>query len=136
MKENYYRDLFVKYKYDMKKTWGIIRTIINKTNDKSNTFNLFRINDKEISNPADIAIASVMFFTNVSPKLSSQIPPSRNRYTQYLTNLKLSSSSNIYLVPTDGNEINDTIRRLKTKKYWPGWHFILYAKASKWRYLL
>ena len=116
MKANYYHDLFLKYKYDIKKTWGIIRTIINKNNDKSNTIDSFRINGKEISNHADIANGFCDFFTNVGPKLSNQIPPSRYHYSQYLNNLKFSSNSNIYLVPTDGNEINDIIRSLKNKK--------------------
>ena len=73
MKENYYHDLFLKYKYDIKNTWGIIRTIINKTNDKSNTIESFRINDKENNNPADIANGFCNFFTNVGSKLKYQV---------------------------------------------------------------
>jgi len=116
MKEKYYQELFNKYKHDIEKTRGLIRSIINKTRDKSSTVESFRINDKDTNNPADIAKGFCDFFTNVGSKLSNQIPPSRYPYTQYLTNLKLKSNSSIYLAPTDINEISCIIRLLKNKK--------------------
>ena len=51
MKQNYYRDLLDKYIYVIRKTLGIIRTIINKNNDKSNIADSL---NKEINHPADI----------------------------------------------------------------------------------
>ena len=69
MKQNYYRDLFDKYKYDIRKTWGIIRTIINKNNDKSNIADSFHINNKEINNPTDIANSFCDYFTKCWPTI-------------------------------------------------------------------
>ena len=116
MKQNYYRDLFDKYKYDIRKTWGIIRTIINKNNDKSNIADSFHINNKEINNPTDIANSFCDYFTNVGPQLSNQIPQSRHTYVQYLNKQNITSNRSLYLAPTDSNEINRIIKLLKNKK--------------------
>ena len=116
MKQNYYRDLFDKYKYDIRKTWGIIQTIINKNNDKSNIADSVRINNKEINNPADIANSFCDYFTNVGPQLSNQIPQSRHIYVQYLNKQNITSSRSLYLTPTDSNEISRIIKLLKNKK--------------------
>jgi hypothetical protein len=71
-KQNYYHDLFNKYKTNARKTWEVMRSIINKNNDRSNIIDTFKVGNGETKDPNQIATEFCKYFTNVGSKLSAQ----------------------------------------------------------------
>ena len=114
MKQEYYHNLFSKYKKDITKSWEVMRSIIKKTNDKSGISDTFRLNDVTLNDPSQIANEFCNYFTEIGPKLSAQIPTSNKSYDQYMVNITIENS--MFLNPTDPNEIMSTIRGMNLKK--------------------
>ena len=50
-KSTFYNELFIKYRHDIRKTWGVINSLIGKTNDKSSISETFKINNAPINDP-------------------------------------------------------------------------------------
>ena len=67
-KSTYFANLFNKYRYDMRNTWKIINNQRGKLNDKSSLPNLFKVENKEITDPKDIADGFCNYFTNIGKK--------------------------------------------------------------------
>ena len=99
----------------MRKTWEVMRSIINKNNDKSSITDTFKIGNSETKDPNRIATAFCEYFTNVGSKLSAQIPNSRQNYNNYLQKHALTPSRSLFLYPTDEGEVQSTIKLLKPK---------------------
>ena len=88
--------------------------IIHTNNDKSNIADIFKYENKILSNPNEIANAFCDYFTNIGPNLSKQIPKPNKTYKMYMKSTPPENS--MFLNPTDINEINSTITRLKPNK--------------------
>ena len=116
MKQKYYHDLLTKYKRDCRKTWGVLKSLVAKHNDKSNVCNSFLIDGQEISNPTDISNKFCDYFTNVGKLLSDNIPRAKHNFNVYMDKLCLPGNKNFFLIPTDPLEIYKIISALKTKK--------------------
>lgn len=113
-KQQYYKLLFNKYRHDIRKSWELMRTIIKKKNDKSNISESFKLDNKTINDPKDIASAFCDYFTNIGPNLSKQIPPPIKTSNQYMHNNPPINS--LFMIPTDINEISTIIKQMKPKK--------------------
>jgi len=111
-KLNYYDNLLQKYKYDVRKTWGVINNLIGKTNDKSNISETFQINGINTANQDIISNEFCSFFTNIGLKYAEEIPASKYNHDHYL---KAKSKANMFMAPTDPNEIIKMINLLKRK---------------------
>ena len=111
-KFNYYNELLTKYRHDIRKTWGVINTLISRTNDKTSISDTFKINGNLVSNPQMISNEFCDFFTNIGKKYSDAIPPAKYSCDHYLRN---KSSTNIFLSPTGPFEITRIINSLKSK---------------------
>ena len=118
-KRIYYRNLFNEYKYDARKTWKTIKTIIGRTNDKSSITQSFTINDNTVSDPNTIADNFCEYFTNIGPQFANNIPtPIHN--AKYYLNLKQSRNPHsLFMTPTDTVEILKLLKIIKPKKeFW------------------
>ena len=72
--KHYYHDLLVKYSNDMKKSWGIIKQIINR-NQKPHMQNRFKIRDNLITSDENIICNRFNdFFVNIGLTLAKSIP--------------------------------------------------------------
>ena len=71
--KRYYEELLISHKGNMKKTWSVIKNMINK-NKHSKPFNNFFINGELTENPKLIADKFNEFFTNIGPSLAKKIP--------------------------------------------------------------
>ena len=91
-----------------------MKSVLNKTNDKSNISQTFKLHAKtKTTNSKDIANHFCDFFTNVGPTYANAIPKSKNTFQSYMKNR---SSQTLFLSPTDANEIKKTIySSLKSK---------------------
>ena len=108
--KKHYQDLFRKYKDNMKKSWGIIKRLINRNQVQSyqTTFELAEgqiINDK-------FAIAKHFnnFFTNIGPNLAKGIPKVDIDPPSYMGE---SLKETLFLLPVTETEINKIIKALK-----------------------
>ena len=112
-KNNYYRNLLATYKNDMKKTWGVVNSLIGRNNDKSNLPEIFKHEDKTITDRTQIANEFCNFFNEIGMKYSAAIPPPKCQYHQYLGTSQ--NTRSIFLSPTDCNEIINIMKSLKSK---------------------
>ena len=111
-KSTFYNELFIKYRHDIRKTWGVINSLIGKTNDKSSISETFKINNAPINDPELIANEFYKFFTNIGKKYANDIPTSQFSFDHYMGN---KSNLNMFLSPTDPYEVAKLIDSLKRK---------------------
>ena len=69
----HYSKLMEEHKNNLKKSWTIIKEVINKNKSKSNC-SRFRVNNKITTNKSEISNGFNSFFVNVGPSLASKIP--------------------------------------------------------------
>ena len=106
----HYHDLLVKYSNDMKKSWGVIKSIINK-NQKPHIQGRFKIGENLITIDNELISNKFNdFFINIGPTLAKSIPHVNKSPLSYLGN-RLTES--IYLAPVSENEIGQFIKSLK-----------------------
>ena len=82
--KNYYTELLTKYKGNLKKTWSILKQVINKRK-RSKVQSEFKFNDG--STTRDKAIISESFndfFVNIGPTLADRIPHQTKQPESYL----------------------------------------------------
>ena len=99
----------------MKKTWSGIKDIINLNKKNNTNISFLNYNDKHITDDKDMANAFNEFFTQVGPKLDSEISKCQrpNSTTLYL-NPRIPQS--FFLSPTNPYEIKDIINNLDDSK--------------------
>ena len=111
----HYQELFEKYKGDLKKSWQLIKRLINKK--KSNHVqSLFKHNDKEITDPLEIVERFNNFFVNVGPSTAAKIPDTAQNPSHYM---KGNYPCSFYVTPVTPEELDLIIRNLKNSS--SGW---------------
>lgn len=111
-KQSYYFEALNKYKFDIRKTWKELNQLIGRTNDKSAIIESIRINDKLTQDPQTIVDGFAQYFGEVGPKHANTIPTSKTTCFNYLNN---NFDRNIFMTPTDKQEILEIICQLKNK---------------------
>jgi len=111
-KQNYYKDLFEKYQYNIKKTWGVINTLIGRTNNKNTISDIFNVDSQTITDHEQIANEFNNFFTNIGMKYANEIPDPIYPHTHYMQNRR---QVNMFMAPTDRHEIIKCIDSMKHK---------------------
>ena len=80
-KKNYYSDLIDSHKYNIKKTWNIMKEIIgNKRVTNAPLPNFIMVKNREIFDKKEIAETFNSFFVNISPNLAASIPESNTSF--------------------------------------------------------
>ena len=67
---------FAMYKNNLRKSWTLIKELMNKKKVRDHTFNTFVINEELTSAKVKIADAFCMFYTSIGPNLANKIPSS------------------------------------------------------------
>ena len=111
----HYHDLLEEHKSDLKASWKILKTVINK-GTKGKLPKLFRDGEKEVTNPKDIADRFNKFFTNIGPTLAKSISKSSSLPLKYL-NEKIKES--VLFSPVLENEVKNILMLLKNSA--AGW---------------
>ena len=83
-KKSYHDNQFNIYTRNCKKTWTVIREIIGTKKEKSQLPDFFRENGNIITDYLEIANGFNTFFSQVGPKLASEIEPSDVSYDSFL----------------------------------------------------
>ena len=108
--KQYFFELLEKYKSNMKKSWSIIKSIINKNRSKI-TQSKFRLSDGTlVTNGIDVCDRFNDFFTTIGPTLDKKIPQTNKKPIEYLGCPMINS---IYLYPVTTTEINKIVKALK-----------------------
>ena len=106
----HYHDLLVKYSNVMKKSWGVIKSIINK-NQKPHIQGRFKIGENLITTDNELISNTFNeFFINIGLTLAKSIPHVNKSPLSYLGSRFTES---IYLAPVSENEIGQLINLLK-----------------------
>ena len=106
----YYQNELLACKGNMRKSWKIIKDIINKNSKKSQKLPKITINGQLCENPQNIAEAFNKYFANIGSTLDRKIPHS-NEYP--LKFIKSNHTINLFLEPTTTSEIDKIIDKLK-----------------------
>ena len=83
-KRDYYDKKLTEYKSNVKNTWRILNEIINRRQCKLTRPSTFRVADREISDPVEIANGICDYFTNLGPSLAGKIPTSNKPFSSFL----------------------------------------------------
>ena len=112
-KKNHYANLLNKYQNDIKKTWQVIKEVIGNNKNSINELpKKITSEGIEIQNQKSIAEHFNHFFTNIGPKLASNIPKPKQTFESYLkVNGEIYENSSL----TD-KELKDAIKCLKRNK--------------------
>ena len=102
------------YRNDIKKTSGVVNTLIDKTNDKTGITDYFNINGKREKCLNVISNGFCKYFTNVGKELAENIPNSKKHNNDYMNTH--ANKNSIYLTPTNSDEILKIITDMKSKK--------------------
>lgn len=80
--KDYYHDELQRNRSNMRKSWDILKSIINKRQLKPN--NKFIVNNQQITDPLRIANSFNNYFVNIGANLSKNIPVSDIDPLQYV----------------------------------------------------
>ena len=112
-KKDYYLNILNEFRNDIRKTWGVLNSLIGKTNDKTSLTDSFDINGDTVTNKQTIADAFCKQFANVGAKYANKINKSNYTFNRYMINRNPNS---IFFTPTDEYEVQQIISNLKKKR--------------------
>lgn len=111
----YYDNLFLQHKTNFKKSWSIIKGVINKKQTKELPCK-FNINGLLTSDGKTIANAFNNYFVTIGTNLANKIPATDKDPTDYITTSVVNS---LFLRPVDDMEVKNIITSLKNSS--AGW---------------
>ena len=100
--KDYYDKRFAMYKNNLRKSWALIKELINKKRVRD-TFNTFVINEELTSDKVKIADAFNRFYTSIGPNLANKIPFCNKSPTSYIGE---SNPETISIIPVTQDEVN------------------------------
>ena len=107
----HYKNLLLKNKNNLKKSWSIIKEVINHNkSDISAASREFIINNNKITNPSIIANSFNNYYVNVGPALAENISQTDISPTTYIF---YNNESSLFLNPTNEEEVKRIISQLK-----------------------
>ena len=105
----HYHDLLNEHKSNIRKSWQIIKSIINKRK-YTPISNKFKDNDKVISDGNIIANKFNNFFINVCKTLAKTIPGSNKMPLDYITD---NNVNKFYFIPVTDSEVSNILGTIK-----------------------
>ena len=108
----YFRDMIELNKHDIKQTWKVLNKALNKRKNTKTATDILNINGECTKDPKCIADAFNEFFINAGQKIKSQIPKSKNNFSQYLPK---QSNKSMFIHPVNQREIQSIISNMKPK---------------------
>jgi hypothetical protein len=113
---DHYDNILKQNQNNLRKSWQIIKQIINKTQKTKSFSDKFIINNIEVTDKHRIANSFNQYFVNIGNNLAKKIPPSDIKPTALMKHNVLDT---IYLKETDPVEVKLVIMGLKNSS--PGW---------------
>ena len=108
--KQYYHELVIRNKDNMKKSWGIIKYIINKNKNPVHCTKFKLSNGSITTDKMSVSEHFNDFFTNIGPNLAKSIPHVKRMPMTYLGD---ALQETIFLDPATCEEINSIVSNLK-----------------------
>ena len=124
---NYYDATLESNKNNLKKSWAIIKNVLNKKVKSQSAPNIM-IGDEEISDKAIIAQKFNDYFTNIGSTLSNSIPSVDGDPTSFIPKV---NSHSLFLYPVNEIELKNIVKSLRNSS--PG-HDAVLARILKTSY--
>ena len=112
LKSDYYINLIEKHKYDMKKTWSILNSVVGKDSSKQSFPNTFIVNGKSITDKRLIANEFNNFFSEIGYQTGLNVPKTSINFDKYLINQNYPT---MFLRPVSSDTVINTTLSLKSK---------------------
>jgi len=113
-KNSYYVNKFSEIKLDMKKTWGLIKTVLNN-NVQPEEVHKLKINNNVVTDTQTVANCFNEYFANVGQDLGKKIPSCVGNCTDNITQ-NYSIAESMFVKPTNELEIMNIIHSLQATK--------------------
>src|SRR6218665_958990 len=107
--KNYYEEEFIKYNANSKKTWNVIKSLINGRSNSTSVDALI-IDGTVVDDPVRISHVFNDFFAGIGQALADKIPASKTTVKEYL-NPPVTGS--LAIIPTSSSEIIDIVKSSK-----------------------
>ena len=114
----HYDTLFETYKGNLKKSWNLIKDIINKNQSRACS-SKFNINGSCVTDKSKIANGFNSYFVNIGPTLANDIPESKK---SPIDNMGERNKFSFFVNPTSEAEVTSVIKALKNSA--PGYDSI------------
>ena len=116
-KKKYYQTILNEYRYDIRKTWKVMNSIIGRTQDKSSISEKCIINGRTETDPNLIADGFGKYSSGIGKQFAEAIPQSNHSPEYYMSENQ--NVHTMFMNPTDPGEIAKIIGSCKSKKkYW------------------
>jgi hypothetical protein len=112
MKITYFETAIEENKFNIKKTWTILRQVIGKLNDKSNYPSTFLINDTPIKDRSHVAESFNNYFVKIGVQTSHNVPRANTGFLEYMPRSIMHS---MFLEPVAPSEVLLAASKLKSK---------------------
>ena len=109
-KKLYYDQQFKKYSRNIKETWSVIREVIGTKKQKDQIPDFFKANGQFINDYIEIANGFNTFFSQIGPKLASDIPSSDACFKDFMPNKNDSNFEFSRISETDILKICDLLK--------------------------
>ena len=84
-KKQYYQIILNEYRYDIRKTWKVMNSIIGRTQDKSSISEKFIINGRTETDPNSIADGFGKYFSEIGKQFAEAIPQPNHSPEYYMS---------------------------------------------------
>ena len=111
-KSKYYTDILYMSISNVKRTWQILRDVLNKQPNHNKQNELFVIGNIETNNKQDIANGFNTFFANIGKTINDHIMQPPEVYSDFLNG---NYPVNCFFQPTHEEEVIKVAQQLKTK---------------------
>jgi hypothetical protein len=115
-KKMYYENLFLEVKGDLRKTWSIIKCIINNGSTNSSSPKKLLIDGHLTTDISVIVNKFNKYFVGIGRDLAAKIPKCKGNFETFITDSLLTNSSSMLIKPTDSDEVVNIIKELKMNK--------------------
>ena len=112
MKRDYFERILEQNKFNIRKTWTILKSAINKRKDNINLPHTFNILNEQVSDRTQLAESFNDYFANIGQNISDHVPASTRDYASYMPDRFPRS---IFLDPVDPPYVLQVSQKLKSK---------------------
>ena len=113
-KKRYYETQIDKNKDNIKFTWKILNSLINRTKKKTLSYPQLHDNGQDITNPEEIANKFCQYFTSIGPNLASKIPPASKSFKEFINRVPSKPLPNF--APVTPKELYEIVKNFKDGK--------------------
>lgn len=111
-KKNYYESSLEENKYNLRKTWQILREATRKLNDKSSIINKIKANGVVYENEDDISLKFNEYFTTIADTIAKEINPSDRPPDEFVNQLDCEFS----MGPVDPTYLHQLVSKMPAKR--------------------